>query len=257
MTKSKSGLPAIILMHPQMGENIGASARAMYTCGLSDLRLIAPRDGWPNQAAWPLAAGAAHVLDNARVYPNLEAACADLSQVWATTARPRDQVKVVYTPRQAANEFATQNFIANEPTTAGLLFGPERAGLDNNAISISQSVISMPLNPEFSSLNLAQAVMVLSWEFHCALLETGALEGQSHQMAHGSAVASKTCATMEEWRYLFNHLFEELDARGFFYPPEKAQSVQRRLQNMFVHLGWSTQEVNAFRGIIKALTRRT
>src|SRR5215472_9921470 len=157
-----TGGPAIILVEPQLGENIGTAARAMLNCGLDDLRLVRPRDGWPNDKAITAASGADRVLDKARLYPDVPVAIADLRHVYASTARDRYMVKREVTPRLAAEEM--RGFLAaGEP--CGILFGPERTGLVNDDIALADTVVTVPLNPAFSSLNLAQAVLIVGYEW--------------------------------------------------------------------------------------------
>src|SRR6266446_10813523 len=159
---SIAGGPAIVLVNPQLGENIGTATRAMFNCGLTDLRLVAPRDGWPSDKARSAASGADSVIDAARLFDTVEAALGDLQRVYATTARDRFMVKRVVTPRQAAGEM--RRFVA-AGEGCGILFGPERAGLVNDHVSLADTVISVPLNPAFSSLNLAQAVLLVGYEW--------------------------------------------------------------------------------------------
>src|SRR5947207_8734576 len=160
--KAASGGPAIILVEPQLGENIGTAARAMANCGLGDLRLVRPRDGWPSEKALAAASGADRVLDKARLYPSVEAAIGDLKHVYAATARDRYMVKREVTPRHAAEEM--RGFLA-AGEACGVLFGPERTGLLNDHIALADTVLSVPLNPGFSSLNLAQAVLIVGYEW--------------------------------------------------------------------------------------------
>src|SRR5712671_5241659 len=165
---SKSGItggPAIILVEPQLGQNIGTAARAMANCGLDDLRLVRPRDGWPSDKAVAAASGADAVLDKARLYPSIAAAIADLSHVYASTARDRYMVKRELTPRHAAEEM--REFLARDEP-CGVLFGPERTGLVNDDVALADTVITVPLNPAFSSLNLAQAVLIVGYEWFTA-----------------------------------------------------------------------------------------
>src|SRR5256884_5676988 len=169
--RSRDGLtggPAIVLVEPQLGENIGTAARAMLNCGLDDLRLVAPRDGWPSERAVAAASGADFVLDKARLYPDVPAAIADLVHVYASTARDRYMVKRELTPRRAAEEM--REFLARDEP-CGVLFGPERTGLVNDDISLADTVITVPLNPAFSSLNLAQAVLIVGYDWFTAQTE--------------------------------------------------------------------------------------
>src|SRR5215470_12888415 len=157
-----SGGPAVILVEPQLGENIGTAARAMMNCGLDDLRLVRPRDGWPSDKAVAAASGADTVLAKARLYPSVPAAVADLIHVYAATARDRGMVRREVTPRHAAQEMRGW-LAAGEP--CGVLFGPERTGLVNDDVALADTVLTVPLNPGFSSLNLAQAVLIVGYEW--------------------------------------------------------------------------------------------
>src|SRR5260370_39131063 len=165
---SVTGGPAVILVAPQRGENIGSAARAMMNCGLADLRLVRPRDGWPSDKAVAAASGADRLLDKARLYPSVEAAICDLAHVYAATARDRYMVKRELTPRHAAAEM--RGFIAASEA-CGILFGPERTGLVNDQIALADTVLTVPLNPAFSSLNLAQAVVIIGYEWFTAQIE--------------------------------------------------------------------------------------
>src|SRR5437764_14492279 len=166
--KAVTGGPAVILVEPQLGENIGTAARAMANCGLDDLRLVRPRDGWPSDKAIAAASGADAVLEKARLYPSIAAAIADLNHVYASTARDRYMVKRELTPRRAAEEM--HEFMARDEP-CGILFGPERTGLINDDIPLADTVITVPLNPAFSSLNLAQAVLIVGYEWFTARTE--------------------------------------------------------------------------------------
>jgi tRNA/rRNA methyltransferase len=157
--------PTIILVRPQLGENIGMAARAMLNCGLSSLRLVAPRDGWPNPKAERAASGADIVLDRARVFDSVEAAVADLGRVVATTARNRELSQRIVTPRRAAAEMRGW---AAEGDKVGILFGPERTGLTNDDMVQADTALSIPVNPQFSSLNIAQAVLLVAYEWAVA-----------------------------------------------------------------------------------------
>ena len=164
---ASTGGPAIILVRPQLGENIGTAARAMLNCGLMDLRLVAPRDGWPNVKALNAASGADAVIGQARLFESVADAVADLNSVFASTARGREMVKPVFTPRQAAAKLHPAS-----ATHAGILFGPERSGLSNDDVVLADAIIEVPLNPAFSSLNLAQAVLIICYEWSAAAQET-------------------------------------------------------------------------------------
>lgn len=235
-----AGGPAIILIEPQLGENIGTAARAMYNCGLTDLRLVKPRDGWPNPKAQAAASGADPVLDGARLYDRVEEAVAGLRHVYATTARDRYMVKRVVTPRQAAGELRAL-VAAQEP--CGILFGPERTGLLNEHVALADTVLTVPLNPGFSSLNLAQAVLLVGYEWFTAGDATPAsvtLTGHSHP------------ATKEQLIRFFEHLEEELDLNGFMRNAEKRPSMVRNLRNLFQRAQCTEQELRTLHGVVTA-----
>ncbi len=234
-----SGGPAIILVNPQLGENIGAAARAMLNCGLTDMRLVAPRDGWPSEKAQAMASGADIVLKKARLFETVEAAIADLQRVYATTARDRDMTKRAVTPRQAASEIRTAT---SSGESCGILFGPERAGLLNDHVALADTVLTVPLNPAFSSLNLAQAVLLIGYEWY----------------AGGDTTAPVTepplpPATKDNLIHFFQHLEEELDKSGFLHNLQKRPIMVRNLRNLFQRAGYTEQEVRTLHGIVSAL----
>jgi len=235
--------PAVILVEPQLGENIGAAARAMLNCGLGELRLVRPRDGWPSDKARAAASGADAVVDGVRLYPRTEDALADLERVYAATARRRDMIKPIMTPRAAAAEMRC----LAAGTRCGLLFGPERAGLNNDDLALADAVIEIPLNPAFASLNLAQAVLLVGYEWY--------LSGSDAPPVTLPAGATRP-ANKEELIGLFEHLERELDAGGFLYPPEKRPTMVRNIRNMLGRAGLMEQEVRTLRGIVAALVRR-
>ncbi|MEM8962255.1 MAG: RNA methyltransferase [Acidobacteriota bacterium] len=232
---------AIILVRPQLGENIGATARAMLNCKLDDLRLVAPRDGWPNPAARAPASGADVVLDTARCFDSVAAAVADLDRVWATTARHRDMVKEVATPRGAARQIhdAQANGLR-----CGILFGPERTGLDNDDVALATAILHVSLNPDFSSLNLAQAVLLVAY----SLLEPTD-ETPDSVLATGGDVAADHAAVLA----LLDRLIGALDEDGFFRAPEMRPSVVRNLHNFFFRARPTDQEVRTLHGVISIL----
>lgn len=233
--------PAIVLVEPQLGENIGACARAMLNCGLTDLRLVNPRDGWPNPAAEAMAAGAIQVLEFARVYSTTAEACADLTYVLATTARPRGVTKEALVPRAAAAQLR-RRVDAGQP--AGVLFGPERAGLVNEDVTLADAVITVPLNPGFSSLTLAQAVLLVGYEWFQSGDETPDVQMMSESPP----------APVETREFFFTRLEAELDDAGFFYPEHLEPTMKRNLRTLFTRAGMSDQEVQSLHGVIKALT---
>ena len=236
------GGPAIVLVAPQLGENIGAAARAMYNFGLTDLRLVAPRDGWPNAKARASASGADVVIDGARVFDTTAQAIADLRHVYAATARPRDARKAVMTPAHAARSMRA---VSPEGAGCGVLFGGERAGLDNDDMALAEVIVSVPVNPAFSSLNLAQAVLLMGYEwFHAG---DATPDVQTDDGPTGPATKADLIG-------LFEHLESELERGGFLYPPEKAPTIARNIRTMLQRARLTEQEVRTFRGIIKALT---
>ena len=239
--RTSSGGPAIILVEPQLGENIGPAARAMYNCGLTELRLVRPRDGWPSDKAVAMSSGADVVLDLAQLFDTVEAAIADLRRVYATTARDRFMVKRVVTPRQAAGEM--RRFVA-AGEGCGILFGPERAGLVNDHVSLADTVLSVPLNPAFSSLNLAQAVLLVGYEWFAA---GEAAPAELMQTGHSRP------GTKEELLGFLAHLEEELDRSGFMRTKEKRPSMVRNLRNLFQRAQCTEQELRTLHGVVTAL----
>lgn len=236
--------PAIVLVGPQLGENIGASARAMLNCGLEDLRLVAPRDPWPNPAARPAASGADRVLDSAKLFADCGAAIADLHRVYATTARPRDLAKHVVTPRQAAAEMRQQ---IDAGQRVGILFGRERIGLLNDELTLANAIVTVPLNPSYSSLNLAQAVLLMAYEWR--------LSGDSSQPRVLERAGSPP-ASQAQMASFFDHLEVALDATGFFKTDELRPSLVRNLRNLFQRADLSDQEVRTLHGVITSLVGR-
>jgi len=234
--------PAIILVTPQLGENIGAAARAMLNCGLSDLRLVNPRDGWPNLAADRAAVGALELMPPVKVFASVAEAVADLTTVYATTARDRKMVKPIVTARQAALE-ARAHIAAG--SKVGILFGPERTGLLSDDVTLANKLITVPLNPAFTSLNLGQAVLLLGYEWFQAGDATPAA-----QMPLNGTVP----ATNEELLNFFAHLERELDDCGFLRNLEARPSMVRNLRNLFQRAELTEQEVRTLHGMIKELT---
>jgi tRNA/rRNA methyltransferase len=244
--KSLEGGPAIILVRPQLAVNIGMCSRAMVNFGLSDLRLVNPREGWPRtgalrKGAYAAAAGAVHLLENAKLYDSIEAAVADLHCVFATTARERGQAKRILTPDEALPEVA---FRAKQGEKHGVLFGPERTGLDNDEIAIADAVITFPVNPAYASLNLAQAVLLVGYEWMRA--------------ANGTAVPfalpqRSPAAPREMVLSFFAYLEAELDRAGFFRPAGKLPVMRRNLRNIFHRMQMTEQDVRTLRGMIVRL----
>jgi tRNA/rRNA methyltransferase len=242
-TPTGGGGPAIILVEPQLPENIGMVARAMLNCGLTDLRLVRPREVWPNDKAVAAASGADSVLDAARLHASTTDAIADLRCVYATTARPRYMTKLVATPRQAADELRA---LAKEGVAAGILFGPEAAGLRNDDIALAEVVVTAPLNPAFSSLNLAMAVLLVGYEWFAA----GAAETPPSTLIMPQQTRA---ATQAELLGLYQHLEAELDACGFLRNRQSRPSMIRNLRNLFGRAGLTEQEVRTLRGVIACL----
>jgi tRNA/rRNA methyltransferase len=235
--------PAIILSHPQLGENIGAAVRAMKNFGLEDLRLIAPRDPWPNEKARHMAAGASDLLESVRLFDTAEAALGDLQLVFATTARERGVAKPVATPPEAARLL---HAAVATGTRCGILFGGERAGLDNDEVSLATAIVTIP-TAEFSSLNLAQSVMLLCYEWFRAADET-----PPSRIDHGPIAKP---ATREEMFQLFEHLEDELLTSGFLYPPSKETPMIRHVRALLNRARLTDQEVRTIRGMIVALAK--
>jgi len=234
--------PAVILSHPQMGENIGAAARAMKNFGLSDLRLIAPQCGWPNERAQVLASGAGDIIEGARVFATAAEALADIRLVFATTARGRDVLRDILTPEAAARRL--RDATADGVATA-ILFGGERAGLDNDEMSLADAAITIP-TAEFPSLNLGQAVLLIGYEWLKSADSTPPAR-QRKTIAQPAARADLVS--------LFDHLERELDAAQFLYPPAKKETMVRNIRAMILRAHLSDQEVRTIRGMIVALVR--
>ncbi|RVU34918.1 RNA methyltransferase [Hwanghaeella grinnelliae] len=237
------GGPVIILVKPQLGQNIGMVARAMLNNGLAELRLVAPRDGWPNPEAVASAAGADRVIDNAQVFETTADAVADLQRVYATTARPRDMVGRVLTPRTAGREFLEVHKAGNR---YGVLFGGERAGLDNEDVTLADNIIEAPLNPSFRSLNLAQAVLLISYEWYQNRIEVPEERFQ---------VGDSDLAGKDELLNFLTRLEASLDKGGFFKSPNLRPVTVRNIRNMFQRASLTSQEVRTLHGIAEALRR--
>jgi len=233
--------PSIILIDPQLGDNIGSTARAMLNFGLTDLRLVRPRDGWPNPRAVTMAAGACEVLEKTKVYESTIDAVADLDLVFATTARERDLSKTVLTPNRAAEQLIKHSIIGGK---SGILFGPERSGLINDDVVLADAVITVPLNPAFSSLNLAQAVLLIGYEWLLAELK------QTESIVDWG---QKNKATIAEREYFYQRLEGELDKAGFLHPDHLAPTIKRNLRSMFNKVGLTQQETKTLHGVVTAL----
>ena len=247
------GGPQIILVRAQLGQNIGTAARAMANFGLGSLRLVAPRDGWPSDYAIKAASGADHVVENAALYGDTASSIADLNFVYATTARSRDMAKFVFTPEQAAADMHRR--MANGEKL-GILFGPERTGLHNDDVSLADAFIMAPVCPAFASLNLAQAVLLIAYEWYKPLatsLGDGSREdGPGREGLH---MRKSRAATKEELLGFFEHLERELDDSGFLRPVEKRPAMVRNLRNLFQRGAMTEQEVRTLRGVVASLSR--
>lgn len=246
--------PAIILVEPQLGENIGQAARAMANFGLTDLRLVSPRDGWPNEKAIANAAGADAIVENATVFSTAEAAIADLNYVGATTARVRDMIKPVLTPESSVREFAARTAGGQR---CGVLFGRESSGLQNEEIVLADTIIMAPVVPDFASLNLAQTVLLVGYEWR--KLTAGDNLGRATEFdgpaREGLWLNKCKPATRGELLHFFAHIEAELSEAGFFKTDEKRSTMVRNIRNLFVRASLTGQEVKTLRGILVALTR--
>jgi tRNA/rRNA methyltransferase len=228
--------PVIVLVRPQLGQTIGKAARAMLNFGLTEMRLVAPRDGWPNPEAGPSASGADVILEQAEVFGSAQEAIADCSQVFASTVRRRDLVMPVLRPEEMAER------IAALPERTAILFGPERSGLETEDVALAQAIVTVPINPEFGSLNLAQAVILFAYEW-----------SKRSELAQPTAKELEPPAPHGELDGLIRQLEEELDAKGYFHPPSRTRATRNTLRTIFTKTGWSSREIKAVRGVIRAL----
>ncbi len=241
MTPPAAIPPAFILVRPQMGENIGAAARAMLNFGLERMRIVAPRDGWPNSAAVAMASGAGRVLDAAGLFPSVQTAIADCDFVFATTARGRELTKPIYSP-EAAMTHARALVAAGKKV--GVLFGPERAGLENEDVVQANAIITVPVNPDFPSLNLAQCVLLLGYEWRRQSEPAPDVVMEMGRTEFASAL---------EVEKLGDHFEERLEAAGFFFPPAKVPGMKASLRNMWSRLGLTRAEVQTFHGMLRQI----
>ncbi len=231
--------PIIILVRPQLGENIGKAARAMLNFGLTEMRLVAPRDGWPNPAAGPAASGADIVLANARVFDTLAEATADIHHVYATTVRKRGVTKTVLTPEVAASEIFRQN------GQSAILFGAERSGLESDEVNLARSIITVPINPEFGSLNLAQAVILCAYEW-----------SKTQSLASPPKTDLEPPASQFELDGLIEQLDGMLEPLNYFTPIDRAPVTRRTLRNLLTKPAWNALEVRTLRGVLTTLHKR-
>jgi len=231
--------PVIVLVRPQLGENIGKAARAMLNFGLVEMRLVAPRDGWPNPSAGPAAAGADIVLAQAQVFESTAEAVADCAHVYATTVRKRGVVKPVLTPEEAAREVPVQ------AGRSAFLFGPERSGLDIPDVAMARKIVTVPINPEFGSLNLAQAVILVAYEL------------SKHQhLVQPPLEELLPPAPQEELEGLIAHFETLLAPRGYFYPEGRMEATRQTLRLVLTRPGWNHLEMRTMRGVLSTLARR-
>lgn len=235
--------PVYVLVRPQMGENIGGAARAMWNFGLDRMRIVSPRDGWPNQKAIAMSSGAGRLLDEAVITDGVVEALDDCTYVFATTARRRELTKPVFTPEEAMN-------VAREKIAAGekiaVMFGPERSGLENDDIAKANAIISVPVNPEYASLNLAQCVLLTAYEWRRQTVE---VEAQSMEMG-GTEWASAI-----EMEKLAEHYENRLDEAGFFYPEAKAAGMKTNLRNLWSRLPLTRADVQMMHGMLRQMVR--
>jgi len=235
--------PAMILVRPQMGENIGAAARAMWNFGLDRMRVVAPRDGWPNEKAVAMASGAGRLLDQAGIFDSTANAIADCNYVFATTARHRGLTKPVMTPERAMQHTRA---LLEQGQKVAVLFGPERAGLENDDVALANAIISVPVNPEFSSLNLGQSVLLTAYEWRRQIdqMPPEVMEMAKTEFVEGIEIEK-----------LGDHFEQRLDEAGFFFPETKAAGMRQNLRNMWARLPLTRADVQTLHGMLRQLLR--
>lgn len=242
MIKNK---PSVILVNPQLGENIGMVARAMLNCGLTDLRIVNPRDGWPSETAMRASSGALDSGVIVTLYKSTTNAIADLHYTYATTARPRDMIKDVFTPKAAMADAHTK--IA-DGQNIGVLFGAERSGLENDDIAQASAIITIPLNPEFSSLNLSQAVLLIAYEFMT--------QGNNIPPARQTITNKTNFANGDTINQFTTRLINEVSEKGFFKSDDMRPTMEKNLTNLIVRHQWTDQEISTLHGILSAFSKR-
>ncbi|UIP05868.1 RNA methyltransferase [Erythrobacter sp. SDW2] len=230
--------PIMVLVRPQLGENIGKAARAMRNFGLAELRLVAPRDGWPNPSAGPAAAGADDVLEQAQVYATVAEAVADCANIYATTVRKRGVTKPVVTPEEAARA------IHNELGRSAILFGPERSGLETEDVALARAILTVPIDPDFGSLNLAQAVILCAYEW-----------SKNADLVQPTQEELLPPAPQADLDGLVGHLEEMLEPKGYFLPASRAAATRLTLRNVLTKPGWNHLEIRTLRGVLSSLQR--
>ena len=242
MRSAMADTPVIVLVRPQLGENIGKAARAMLNFGLAEMRLVAPRDGWPNPKAGPAAAGADAVLESATVHDTLADTVADCAHVYATTVRKRGVTKPVVTPEEAAAQIATA------PGRSAIVFGPERSGLETDDVALARAILTVPINPEFGSLNLAQAVILCAYEW-------SKTQGAGGALVQPTGEDLLPPAPQDELEGLIGHLERMLEPKGYFMPASRAEATRRTLRGVLTKPGWNHLEVRTLRGVLSSLDR--
>ncbi|WP_394728242.1 RNA methyltransferase [Altererythrobacter sp. GH1-8] len=243
-----SNPPVIVLVRPQLGENIGKAARAMLNFGLTEMRLVAPRDGWPNPDAGPAAAGADIVLEQAQVFETTADAVADCVHIYATTVRKRGVTKPVVAPDEAGRA------IVSEPGRSAILFGREASGLETEDVALARSILTVPINPEFGSLNLAQAVILTAYEWSKAVRNAGQAGVTLVQPTAEDEVLPP--ASQAELDGLIEHLERMLEPKGYFFPEARAETTRRTLRGVLTKPGWNHLEVRTLRGVLSTLQRQ-
>lgn len=246
--------PVVVLVNPQLGENIGTAARAMANFGLHELRLVDPRDGWPNEKALTSSSGANWIIEGASVHAGLSGALADMNYVYATTARPRGMIKEVITPEQAGHDMRAR---IGRGEKIAILFGRERWGLNNDEVSLADVIVTAPVNPAFASINIAQAVLLVGYEWFKG--QAGTLGQQTPELpaleGPGLQTPDTRPATKAELYGFFDHLERELDAAGFFKTDDKKPGMLRNIRNLYSRAALTEQEVRSLRGMVASLTR--
>jgi len=246
--------PVVVLVNPQLGENIGTAARAMANFGLHEMRLFDPRDGWPNEKALATSSGAHWILDRASVHWTMDDALKDVNYVYATTARPRGMVKEVITPEQAGEDMRAR---IGRGERVAMLFGRERTGLSNDEISMADVIVTAPVNPAFASINIAQAVLLMGYEWYKDQSVTLGQQTPELPALDGPGLQTPDTrpATKEELFGFFDHIERELDIAGFFKTEDKKPGMLRNIRNLFGRAELTEQEVRSLRGIVSSLTR--
>ena len=238
MSAAEARKPVIVLVRPQLGENIGKAARAMLNFGLTELRMVSPRDGWPNPDAGPAAAGADVVLEKAQVFGSTAEAVSDCAHVYATTVRKRGVTKPVVTPEEAARE------VAEASGRSAILFGPERSGLETEDVALARAILTVPINPEFGSLNLAQAVILCAYEW-----------SKNERLVQPTQEEILPPAPQDELEGLIAHLEGMLEPKRYFLPEPRADATRRTLRGVLTKPGWNQLEVRTLRGVLSSLQR--